>query len=214
MRLQSADQTAQWLRPLAIGVLATISVAVLYLGQVIFMPLALGIIGSFLLQPPVRLLERAGLPRIPSVIIVVFIVSVLLAGFGWGVGRQLGDLCPRPSNESNVRQQSGKQNCRSTEVRGGWSIGRPASDARPGGREAGGTRRERQERNCRGGPGGTAVAVGHHDGCNWPSHGAAGHDGTCRHVGHLYAHQSCGSAKPSDRIIRTRSAISHNPCTG
>ncbi|WP_372726295.1 AI-2E family transporter [Novipirellula sp.] len=92
MGIQSADKTSRWLPPLAIAVLATIAVAALYLGQVIFIPLALGIILSFLLQPIVRLLERGGLPRVPSVVTVVLLISIVLAGIGWSVGGQLRDL--------------------------------------------------------------------------------------------------------------------------
>ncbi len=92
MGIQNADPISRWLPPLAIAVLATIAVAGLYLGQVIFIPLALGIILSFLLQPIVRMLERGGLQRVPAVVTVVLLVSMVLAGIGWSVGGQLRDL--------------------------------------------------------------------------------------------------------------------------
>ncbi|WP_165700700.1 AI-2E family transporter [Alienimonas californiensis] len=81
-----------WLPPLAIAILASIAVLMLYLAQVIFVPLALGIILAFLLHPLVRLVERARVPRIPAVVTVVVLISAALTGVGVSVGNEFQTL--------------------------------------------------------------------------------------------------------------------------
>ena len=46
-------------------------VAGLYFGREIFVPLALAILLSFALAPPVRWLRRLRMPRLPAVLVVV-----------------------------------------------------------------------------------------------------------------------------------------------
>jgi predicted PurR-regulated permease PerM len=97
------------LTALAAAIVAAMVVAALYLGRVIFIPLALGIILSFLLQPVVRLLERTGLPRVPAVLMVVVLVAVVLTGIGWNVGRQLQGLAHElRSNQTYIRNIESK----------------------------------------------------------------------------------------------------------
>ena len=62
--------------------------AALYLGREVFVPLALAILLSFLLTPPVRWLERLGLGRIVAVLIVVCISLGAIGSVGYVVYRQ------------------------------------------------------------------------------------------------------------------------------
>jgi predicted PurR-regulated permease PerM len=54
--------------------------AVLYLAQAVFIPLALALLLAFLLAPLIRTLERLGLARAPSVLLVVLASFVILSG--------------------------------------------------------------------------------------------------------------------------------------
>ena len=64
----------------------------LYVGSDILVPIALSVLLSFVLTPIVSRLERWRLGRIPSVLAVVALVFVGIAGFGMVVGNQIGDL--------------------------------------------------------------------------------------------------------------------------
>ncbi|MBP2312444.1 AI-2E family transporter [Azospirillum soli] len=67
-------------------------VVTLYVGSDILVPIALAVLLSFVLTPIVSRLERWRLGRIPSVLAVVALVFVGIAGFGMVVGNQIGDL--------------------------------------------------------------------------------------------------------------------------
>jgi predicted PurR-regulated permease PerM len=70
---------------------AVLVVAVLYWAQAVLVPIALALLLSFVLTPPVSWLERwAG--RVPAVLTVVTLVFVLLGLAGWGLARQLDGL--------------------------------------------------------------------------------------------------------------------------
>lgn len=64
-------------------------VALLYFGRGILIPLALGIVLSFLLMPMVEWLQRIHLGRIPSVLIVLIFCFAVTATVGWTVTSQL-----------------------------------------------------------------------------------------------------------------------------
>jgi predicted PurR-regulated permease PerM len=79
-------------------------VAALYFAQDVLIPLALAILVSFLLAPLVRRLERLGLPRIVSVVVVMSVVITLVAGLGYLVYSQVVDLAnDLPRYEHNIR---------------------------------------------------------------------------------------------------------------
>jgi predicted PurR-regulated permease PerM len=78
----------------------------LYWGQVVLVPLALAVLLTFVLAAPVAQLQRIGLPRIPSVIVVVGLVLVALAGLGWVVAGELTALGEQlPSYRANIRER-------------------------------------------------------------------------------------------------------------
>jgi predicted PurR-regulated permease PerM len=72
----------------AVGVLV---VLVLYWAQAVLVPIALAILLSFVLAPPVTWLER-WLGRVPAVLVVVTLVFVVLGLAGWGLARQMDHL--------------------------------------------------------------------------------------------------------------------------
>ena len=74
------------------AIVGFIIVVTLYFGQVVFVPLALAVILSFVLAPGIRLLKRAGLPNAPSVILVVFVAFAIIFGVGALITQQVGTL--------------------------------------------------------------------------------------------------------------------------
>jgi predicted PurR-regulated permease PerM len=66
-------------------------IVVLYWAQAVLVPIALAILLSFVLAPPVTWLER-WLGRVPAVLLVVTLVFVMLGLAGWGLARQMDNL--------------------------------------------------------------------------------------------------------------------------
>lgn len=84
--------TARTLSRLWMVIIAVVTVAVLYLGKVLFVPLAFAILFGFLLAPLVGFLERIRLGRFPSVVVVMLAFVLLLGAAGWGLFTQLVDV--------------------------------------------------------------------------------------------------------------------------
>jgi len=83
----------------AAGVLV---VAVLYWAEAVLVPVALAILISFVLDPPVTWLER-WIGRVPAVLAVVTLVFVLLGLAGWGLAQQMASLSEDlPSYRVNI----------------------------------------------------------------------------------------------------------------
>src|ERR1700722_9007117 len=83
-----------------------IVVAALYLARDVLMPLALGLLFSFLLSPAVSRLERLKIRRIPAVVIVVAIALALVASFGWIVeGRIAAFIHGLPEYRLDIRDK-------------------------------------------------------------------------------------------------------------
>ena len=77
----------------------------LYFGRVIFIPLALALVFSFLLTPFVSLLERAHLGRIPATLTVLALCFVIAAGAGWEVTGQLLEITGHlPDYKQNLEE--------------------------------------------------------------------------------------------------------------
>src|SRR5271170_1177253 len=74
---------------LAVGV---ITIAALYFGREVFVPMALALLMSFALGPPVVLLRRWHINRVLAVIGVVILVFALILGIGALIGGQLAQL--------------------------------------------------------------------------------------------------------------------------
>ncbi len=85
-------------------VIGVVVVCALYWAQVVFIPLALAIFFAFVLSPPVKLLQRRGLGRIPSVLVVVLLAVLALGGLGWVLARQIGAVLEDlPNHAPNIK---------------------------------------------------------------------------------------------------------------
>ncbi len=81
-------------------------VAALYWAQAFFIPVALAIMLTFLLDPVVTTLERRGVPQILAVAIVVVLGFSAFGGIGWGIARQVSSLVEElPKHQDNIRQK-------------------------------------------------------------------------------------------------------------
>ena len=81
-------------------------IASLYWAQTVLIPIALSIMLTFLLSPVASALERAGLGRLPSVILIVVLTFSLLATIGWIVTIEFTNLGNElPKYTGNIRQK-------------------------------------------------------------------------------------------------------------
>ncbi len=89
-------------------VIASIAIVggVLWLGQPIFVPLALAILLAFVLAPVVRWVERIGLGRAPAVIAVCVAIALVLAGMASIASRELVSLASEvPQYRANIARK-------------------------------------------------------------------------------------------------------------
>jgi predicted PurR-regulated permease PerM len=76
-----------------LGVVAAVAViAMLYFARVVFIPLALALLFSVVLAPPVAFLERIKLPRILAILLVVVTLAALIGLLGWRSSQQFVDF--------------------------------------------------------------------------------------------------------------------------
>ena len=98
-------------RPYLIAAFAIPIVAALYWAQSVLIPVAVALLLSFLLGPPVRALQRTGLGstrggRVVSVILVVILVSLVLGGISYVVAQQIVLLSHElPQYRGNLKQK-------------------------------------------------------------------------------------------------------------
>jgi len=89
---------------LASAVVSAMVVSCLYWGQKICIPIALAVFLTFLLAPLVTILQRRGLPRTPSAILVVLFAVLLLGGVGWLVTNEVKSLADDvPTYTKNIK---------------------------------------------------------------------------------------------------------------
>src|SRR5882672_7206802 len=93
-RAEQARVLPPQLRPYLAGALVLRFVAALYWAQSVLIPVAMALLLSFLLGPPVRALERTGLGStraggVLSVVLVVKLVSSVLGGISYVVAQQI-----------------------------------------------------------------------------------------------------------------------------
>jgi len=69
-------------------VAGVVIIAILYFARVVFIPLALALLFSLLLTPPVTFLERIKCPRILAIFLVVVILVGLMSLIGWKTSQQ------------------------------------------------------------------------------------------------------------------------------
>jgi predicted PurR-regulated permease PerM len=92
---------------LVVGLATLLLVLVfLYWTRVVLMPVAVAILLTFVLDPVVSLLQRARLPRMPAVILVVVVAFALLGSIGWVVTGQLTSLANElPQHTENLKHK-------------------------------------------------------------------------------------------------------------
>ena len=86
---RSSDARPAALQGLLIG---AIVIAGLYFGREVLLPLALAILLSFVLTPPLLLLRRIKLPRVVAVSIVVGAAFAIILALGWVISREVTQL--------------------------------------------------------------------------------------------------------------------------
>ena len=96
------DDTSQTLKPWVTFAGCVLVVVVLYWAQAVLVPLALAVLLSFVLTPPVNWLER-WVGRVPAVLATVTLVFLILGLGAWGVARQMDHLADDlPTYRSNI----------------------------------------------------------------------------------------------------------------
>ena len=94
------------MRMAATLVSAAIILAALYFGRDILVPLALAFLLSFALNPAVLWLRRLGSPQLISVITVITVVFVVLAGFALVLGAQVRSLSAElPTYQTTIQNK-------------------------------------------------------------------------------------------------------------
>ncbi len=105
--MAKASEIPAWqqaLLTMSAAVTGVVVIGVLYWAQVVFIPLALGIFLTFLLNPVIRVLERRGLGRAPSVVLVVVLAGLLLSGLVWLVTGHVASLTAElPTYTENIK---------------------------------------------------------------------------------------------------------------
>ena len=92
-------------RPLLVFAGCVLTVAVLYWAQAVIVPVALAVLLTFMLSPPVVFLERR-IGRVPAVVIVVAVTFSALGLAGWALTSQLTTLVQElPAYRQNIRQK-------------------------------------------------------------------------------------------------------------
>lgn len=95
--------TEKTLRRAAIVLITAIVIGALYVGQALFVPLALAIFLSLLLNMPVKWIQRAGIGRVPAVAVVFISAMLLCATIGWVVFGQASAMVEElPRYKQNI----------------------------------------------------------------------------------------------------------------
>lgn len=95
--------TAAFTRAFAILGIAAIVLGLLWWLQGVLVPIALAIFLTFLLSPPVTLLQRRGVPRALAVVSMMLVAIALLVGIGWTVAWQATSFADAaPQYEKNI----------------------------------------------------------------------------------------------------------------
>ncbi len=85
------DETSQTLKPWVMFAGCVLVIVVLYWAQAVLVPIALAVLLTFVLTPPVTWLER-WVGRVPAVLATVTLVFIVLGLAGWGLARQMNHL--------------------------------------------------------------------------------------------------------------------------
>ena len=96
------DDTSHALKGWVVFAGCVLVIVVLYWAQAVLVPVALAVLLTFVLTPPVNWLERK-LGRVPAVLAAVTLVFVVLGLAGWGLARQMDHLADDlPTYRGNI----------------------------------------------------------------------------------------------------------------
>src|SRR5580692_11679780 len=103
----SVTEATGWLRDLSSRIVAVgIILALLYLGRSVLIPLALAIMLSLLVTPPIRALRRLRIGKTSSVLVAVAALTVSCVGVAAALGTQILHIAESlPQYESNVQRK-------------------------------------------------------------------------------------------------------------
>jgi len=103
LQVQSRATPGSALTIVGIGAVA---IAALYFGRDVFMPIALAVLLSFVLAPPVRFLRRFYLPRVVAVSVVSFLAFAVIIGLGTLMVTQITELASElPRYQATLREK-------------------------------------------------------------------------------------------------------------
>ena len=99
------EDTLRSLKPWVTFAGCVLVIVVLYWAQAVLVPIALAILLTFVLTPPVTWLER-WIGRVPAVLTMVVVVFTILGFAGWGVSRQVDYLAQDlPRYRANILEK-------------------------------------------------------------------------------------------------------------
>ena len=99
----AADSRASVLQGLLIAVIV---IGALYFAQEVLLPLVVAILLSFVLTPPLLVLQRIKVPRVLAVAVVVAIAFSILGGLGWLISHEATKLAGNlPSYRETLSQK-------------------------------------------------------------------------------------------------------------
>jgi len=97
--------TFRTVRPLLVFAGCVLVVAVLYWAQAVIVPVALALLLTFMLSPPVAFIQR-GIGQVAAVLAVVMVTFAALGFAGWALTDQLTSLVQElPAYRQNIRQK-------------------------------------------------------------------------------------------------------------
>ena len=106
MAIPAGGRASGALDPLLRFVAAALVLVSIYWAQAVLIPVALAVLITFLLTPPVSWLERRRVPRVVSVVTVVMLALALVAGLGTVLVLQVMSLGEElPSYRDNIREK-------------------------------------------------------------------------------------------------------------
>jgi predicted PurR-regulated permease PerM/methanogenic corrinoid protein MtbC1 len=86
------SDTHRLLKPFVVLATVTLAVVILSWAKIVFIPLALAVLFTFILTPPVTWLRRKGVPRWPAALLVTGLACVLVGAAFWIVTLQVREL--------------------------------------------------------------------------------------------------------------------------
>ncbi|AKJ29883.1 AI-2E family transporter [Caldimonas brevitalea] len=92
-----------WVKAFSLLGSGAIVLGLLYWLKGVLVPIALALLLTFLMSPPITMMQRRGVPRFGAVLVMLAVVAALLGGIGWTVAHQATRLVDEfPLYERNL----------------------------------------------------------------------------------------------------------------